>query len=73
MLLNIEDNLVADVIHEDTDIVDKIDQEDLARLAQPGEFTFLELDIDAVMASYGDDIPDINMAEGDLNSYFNDI
>ena len=73
MLLNMEDDLVADVIHKDTDIVDKIDQEDLARLAQPGEFTFLELDMDAVMASYGDDIPDINMAEGDLNSYFNDI
>jgi len=73
MLLNMEDDLVADVIYEDTDIVDKIDQEDLARLAQPGEFTFLELDMDAVMASYGDNIPDINMAEGDLNSYFNDI
>jgi hypothetical protein len=73
MLLNMEDDLVADVIHKDTDIVDKIDQEDLARLAQPGEFTFLELDMDAVMALYGDDIPDINMAEGDLNSYFNDI
>ena len=73
MLLNMEDDLVADVIHEDTDIVDKIDQEDLARLAQPGEFTFLELDMDAVMALYGDNIPDINMAEGDLNSYFNDI
>jgi hypothetical protein len=29
--------------------------------------------MDAVMALYGDDIPDINMAEGDLNSYFNDI
>jgi hypothetical protein len=34
---------------------------------------FLELNIDVVMALYSDDIPDINMAEGDLNSYFNDI
>jgi hypothetical protein len=34
---------------------------------------FLELDIDAVMALYSDNILDINMAEGDLNSYFNDI
>ena len=34
---------------------------------------FLELDIDAVMALYSDNILDINMAEDDLNSYFNDI
>jgi hypothetical protein len=29
--------------------------------------------MDAVMALYGDDIPDIDMFEGDLNSYFNGI
>ena len=50
MLLNIEDNLIADVIYKNTDIMNKIDQEDLVRLAQSGEFTFLELDMDAVMA-----------------------
>jgi hypothetical protein len=33
ILLNIEDDLVIDVAHEDTNIVDEIDQEELARLA----------------------------------------
>ena len=70
MLLNIEDDLVPNIAHEDTDIVEEIDQEELARLDQPGEFTFLELDIDAVIASYSDNIPDFDIYKGDLRSYF---
>jgi hypothetical protein len=70
MLLNIEDDLVPNIAHEDTDIVEEIDQEELARLDQPGEFTFLELDMDAVIASYGDNIPDFDIYKDDLGSYF---
>jgi hypothetical protein len=70
MLLNIEDDLVPNIAYEDIDIVEEIDQEELARLDQPGEFTFLELDIDAVIASYGDNIPDFDIYKDDLGSYF---
>ena len=70
MLLNIEDDLVPNIAHEDTDIVEEIDQEELARLDQPREFTFLELDIDAVIASYSDNIPDFDIYKDDLGSYF---
>jgi hypothetical protein len=67
MLLNMEDDDIPDLVHEDTYIVDEIDQEELARLAQPGEFTFLKFDMDVLMASYSDNIPDI---EGNLSSFF---
>ena len=50
MLLNIEDDLITNIAYEDIGIVEEIDQEELARLDQLGEFTFPELNIDAVMA-----------------------
>jgi hypothetical protein len=51
-----------------TCIIDEIDQEELARLAQPGELTFLEFDIDVLMALYSDNTADF---KGDLTSFFN--
>jgi hypothetical protein len=71
LLLNMEEDAIPDAVREDTQIVDEIDQEELARLAQLGEFTFLELDMDVVMASYEGGIPDYpDIFEGNLSSYF---
>jgi hypothetical protein len=70
MLLNIEDDFIPNIAHKDIDIIEEIDQEELVRLDQPREFTFLELDIDAVIASYSDNIPDFDIYKGDLRSYF---
>jgi hypothetical protein len=67
LLLNLEDDTIPEAVDEDTQIVDDIDQEELARLALPGEFSFLELDMDVVMASYSDNIPDFI---GDFGAFF---
>jgi hypothetical protein len=67
LLLNLEDDTIPKAVNKDTQIVDDIDQEELARLALPGEFSFLELDIDIVMALYSDNIPDFT---GDFGAFF---
>jgi hypothetical protein len=67
LLLNLEDNTIPKAVNKDTQIVDNINQEELARLALPREFLFLELDIDVVIALYSNNIPDFT---GDFSAFF---